>query len=126
MGKMSKALLDLLGIGVVVKFMLYQFSRNSWHVSKLSCEDIPIFLEEFDEQEFLFRIQTIPHMSDLGGLIRGQHNCLAEFVLRLDEQLGSLGLGHDRVWGDSAKAFLNSWSSAGDNSMSTISQLSRS
>jgi hypothetical protein len=36
----------------------------------LACKDVSIFLEEFDEREFLFGIQTIPHMSDLEGLIQ--------------------------------------------------------
>jgi hypothetical protein len=36
--------------------MLNQFPRNSRHVSKLSCEDVPIFLEEFDEHKFLFGV----------------------------------------------------------------------
>jgi hypothetical protein len=68
---MMKTLLDRLGSWVEVKFMLYQFPRNSWHVSMLPCEDVPIFLEEFDEHEFLSGIQTILHMSDLRGLIWG-------------------------------------------------------
>jgi hypothetical protein len=67
--KMLKALLDGLGIRVDVKFMLYQLPRDSWHVSRLPCEDVPISFEEFDEREFLFRVQTIPDMSYLGGLI---------------------------------------------------------
>jgi hypothetical protein len=74
-------LLDGLGVGFDMKFMLYQFTRNSWHVSRLPCVDVPIFLEEFDEHEFLFRAQTVPCMSDLRGFIRGQWNCLAQFVL---------------------------------------------
>jgi hypothetical protein len=53
-----------------MKFMLYQLPRNCKHVSGLPCKDVPIFLEEFDEREFLFGIQTIAHMSDLGGLIQ--------------------------------------------------------
>jgi hypothetical protein len=69
LGETSKVLLDGLSIGVDVKFMLYQFPRNSRHVSRLPCENISILLEEFDECEFLFRIQIIPHMRDLGGLI---------------------------------------------------------
>jgi hypothetical protein len=56
---------------VEVKFMLYQFPRNSQHVSRLSCKDVPIFLEEFDECKFQLGIQAIPHMRDLGGLIQG-------------------------------------------------------
>jgi hypothetical protein len=94
-------LLDGLGVSVNVKFVLYQFPRNSRHVSRLPCEDVPIFLEEFDEGEFLFGIQTIPHMCNLAGLTRGQWNRLIELVLRLVGQLGSLVLGHnwDCGWG---------------------------
>jgi hypothetical protein len=109
-----------------MKFMLYQFPRNSRHVSRLPCEDVPIILEEFDEHKFLFRIQTIFHISDLGGLIPGEWNCLTEFIIWLDGQLGSHGLGHDWVQGDSTKAFFRSWSSTDANNMSVISQLSRS
>jgi hypothetical protein len=76
-----KALLNMLCVGVDVKFVLYQFPKNSQHVSIFPYEDIPIFLEKFDEHEFLFRIETVPQMSDLGGLIRGEWNCLAELVL---------------------------------------------
>jgi hypothetical protein len=68
---MMKMLLDRLGSRVEVKFMLYQFPRNYRHVSRLPCKDVSIFLEEFDECDFLFGIQTIPHMSNLRGLIRG-------------------------------------------------------
>jgi hypothetical protein len=35
---------------------LYQFPRNSRHIGEIPCEDVPIFLEDFDEREFLFRI----------------------------------------------------------------------
>jgi hypothetical protein len=51
--------------------MLYQFPRNSRHVSRLPCEDVPIFLKEFDEREFLFGVQVIAHMSNLGVLLHG-------------------------------------------------------
>jgi hypothetical protein len=78
--------------------MLNQLSRNSRHVSRLPCEDVPIFLEEFDVRVFLFRIQAIAYVSNLGWLLRGQQNCLAECLLRLDGRLRCLGLGHDRVW----------------------------
>jgi hypothetical protein len=61
--------------------MLNQFPRNSRHVSRLPCEDASIFLEEFDEREFLFGIQTIAYVSDRARLLHG-----------------GLGLGHDRVW----------------------------
>jgi hypothetical protein len=36
--------------------MLNQFPMNSRHVTWLACEDVPIFLEEFDEREFLFGV----------------------------------------------------------------------
>jgi hypothetical protein len=80
-----------------MQFMLNQFPMNSRHIIRLPCEDVPIFLEEFDEHEFLFRIQTVAYVSNLGRLLRGQRGCLAECVLRLDELLGGLGPGHDRV-----------------------------
>jgi hypothetical protein len=53
---MAESLLDWLGLWVQMQFMLNQFPRNSRHVSRLPCEDVPIFLEEFDEREFLFGI----------------------------------------------------------------------
>jgi hypothetical protein len=75
-----------------MQFMLNKFPRNSRHVSRLPCEDVPIFLEEFDEREFLFKIQTVAYMSNIGRFLRGQQNRLAECVLPLD---GRLGLEHD-------------------------------
>jgi hypothetical protein len=54
-----------------MQFMLNQFPRNSRHVSRLLCKDVPIFLEEFDECEFLFGIQTVAYVSNLGRLLRG-------------------------------------------------------
>jgi hypothetical protein len=80
-----------------MQFVLNQLPRNSRHVSRLPCEDVPIFLEEFDECEFLFRIQTIAYVSNLGRLLYGQRNHLPECVLWLDGHLGSLVLGHNRV-----------------------------
>jgi hypothetical protein len=59
----------------------------------------PYFLEEFDEREFLFGIQIVAHVSNLGRLLRGHWNRLAKCVLRLDGRLGGLGFGHDRVQG---------------------------
>jgi hypothetical protein len=103
--------------------MLNQFSSNSRHVSRLPCEDVPIFLEEFDKREFLFGIQIVAHVSNLGKLLRGQWNCLAECVLRFDGCLGGLSLRHDRVWRDLAKACFNSWSYAGAIILSAVLQL---
>jgi hypothetical protein len=80
-----------------MQFMLNQFPRDSWHVRGPSCEDVPIFLEEFNEHEFLFGIQTVAHMSHLGRFLYGQWDCLVECVLRLDGHFGSLDLTHDQV-----------------------------
>jgi hypothetical protein len=52
-------------------FVLYQFPRNSRHISRLPCKDVPIFLKEFDERGFLFKVQVIPHVSNLAGLLHG-------------------------------------------------------
>jgi hypothetical protein len=49
--------------------MVNQFPRNSRHSSRLPCKDVPIFLEEFDEHEFLFRIQIVAYVSNLGRLL---------------------------------------------------------
>jgi hypothetical protein len=82
-----------------MQFVLNQFPRNSRHVSRLSCEDVPIFLEKFDEREFLFVVQIIAYVSNLGRLLHGQRDYFAEQVLWLDAHLGGIGLRHDRVWG---------------------------
>jgi hypothetical protein len=86
LGETAKVLLDGLGIGVNVKFMPYQFPRNSWHVSGLPCKDVPILLEEFDKCEFLFGIQIVSYVNNLGGVTREQLDG-AELVLQLDGQL---------------------------------------
>jgi hypothetical protein len=65
-------------------------------------------------------------VSDLGRLIHGQQDGSAERVLRLDGRLGGLGLVHDQVRGDLAKACFKSWSSADAVSLSAISQISLS
>jgi hypothetical protein len=90
LGEMMKALFDGLGLGFNVKFVLYQFPRNSWYVSGLPCEDAPIFLEEFDECKFLFGIQIASHMSNLRGVTQEQLDGLVELILRFDGQVGSL------------------------------------
>jgi hypothetical protein len=74
-----------------MQFMLNQFPRNSRHVSRLPSEDVPIFLEEFGEREFLFGIQIVAYVTSLGRFLRGQRNRLAECVLRLDGHFGGLG-----------------------------------
>jgi hypothetical protein len=75
---MVESLLDELGLRVEMQFVLNQFPRKSRHVSRLPYEDVPIFLEEFDEREFLFGIQIIAHVSDLGRLLHGQWNGFVE------------------------------------------------
>jgi hypothetical protein len=60
-------------------------------------------------------------MSHLSLLIWGQRDYHAELVFRLD---GHLGLGHDQIWGYSAKALFSSWSSADVVILSAVSQLS--
>jgi hypothetical protein len=56
--------------------MFNQLPMDSWHVSMLPCEDVPIFLE--DEHEFLFGVQIIAHVSNLGGFLHRQRGYLAE------------------------------------------------
>jgi hypothetical protein len=58
--------------------MLNQLPRNSWHISRLPCKDVPNFLEEFDEREFLFGVQIVAHVSNLGGFLRRQRDHIAE------------------------------------------------
>jgi hypothetical protein len=53
-------------------------ARTSRQVSRPPCEDVPIFLEEFDEREFQIGVQTIAYMSNLSRLLRGQWDCLAQ------------------------------------------------
>jgi hypothetical protein len=50
----------------------------------LSCEDVSIFIKEFNEREFLFGIQIIPLVRDFRGVTRREWNSLAELVLQLD------------------------------------------
>jgi hypothetical protein len=71
LGETAESLLDGFGLRVEMEFVLYQLPRNSRHVSRLPYKDIPIFLEEFDERKFLFRVQTIPYLSNLTGLLWG-------------------------------------------------------
>jgi hypothetical protein len=92
---------DRLGMWVQMDFMHNQFPRVSWHVSRLPYKDVPIFLEEFDEHKFLFRIQGVAYVSNLDRFLRRQQHLLAKCVLRLDVHFGDLGVWHGG--GDSAK-----------------------
>jgi hypothetical protein len=58
-------LFDGLGEWVQMEFVLNQFLRDSWHVSRLPCEDVSIFLEEFDMREFLFGIKGVAYVRNL-------------------------------------------------------------
>jgi hypothetical protein len=66
---------------VQMEFVLNQFPRDSWHVNRLPCKDVPIFLEEFDDREFLFRIQGAAYVSNLGRFLRRHQYLLAKCVL---------------------------------------------
>jgi hypothetical protein len=105
-----------------MQFVLNQCPRNSEHISRLLCEDVPIFLEEFDEHEFPFGVLILAYVSNLGRFLHGQWDHFAEGVLRQDGHLGGLELRQDQVWcdGDSAKACFKSLSSADAVSLSTI------
>jgi hypothetical protein len=112
---------------VQMEFMLNQFPRDSWHVSRLACKDIPIFLEEFDERGFLFGIHGVAYVSNLGRFFRRQWYLLAECVLRLGGRFGGLAVGHDQVrgvGGGSTKDSFSSRSSADVVNLLAISQLS--
>jgi hypothetical protein len=63
-------------------------------------QGVPIFLEEFDEREFLFGIQGVAYVSNLGRFLCRKQYLLPECVLRLDGHFVGLGVGHDRVYGE--------------------------
>jgi hypothetical protein len=52
--------------------VLNKFPRDSRHVNMLPCKNVPIFLEEYDEHEFLFRVQTVAYVSHLRRFLRRQ------------------------------------------------------
>jgi hypothetical protein len=80
-----------------MEFMLNELPRGSRHVHRFACKDVPIFLEEFDEREFLFGIQRVAYVGNLGRFFRRHWYLLVECVLQLDGCLGSLGVGNDWV-----------------------------
>jgi hypothetical protein len=93
-----------------MEFMLNQFPRNSRHVSRLSYKDVPIFLEEFDEREFIFGIKCVAYMSNLGRFLHRQWYPLAECVsgwMNILEVLESVTTGSGGG-GDSTKASFSS------------------
>jgi hypothetical protein len=99
MGETSESLLDRLGLWVQMEFVLNQFPRDSRHVSRHPCEDVSIALEKFGKSEFLFGIQGVAYVSNLGRFLHRQWYLLAKCVLRLDGRFGGLGVRHDRVRG---------------------------
>jgi hypothetical protein len=119
---MVESLLDGLGLRVYV-FELNQFPRNSRPVNRLPCEDVPIFLEEFDEHEFLFGIQIVTYVSNLGRLLHGNRIVLLSVSSGWMEVLASCMI---RSGGDPTKAFFNSWSSVDAVSQLIVSELSLS
>jgi hypothetical protein len=109
-----------------MQFVLNQFPRNSRYVSRLPCEDIPIFLEEFDKREFLFRIQIIAYVSNLGRLLVDNRIILLSVSSGWMDVLEVLASGIIGFRGDSTKAWFSSWSSAEVISLSAVSQFSLS
>jgi hypothetical protein len=97
LGETSESLLNGLGVWVQKEFVLNQFHMDSWHVSRLPCKDVSIFPKEFDKREFLFGIQGVAYVSNLGRFLHRQWYLLAECVLRLDGRFGSLGVRNDWV-----------------------------
>jgi hypothetical protein len=79
--------------------MLNQFLRNFRHVSRLPCKDAPIFLEEFDEREFLFGVQIVAYVSNFGRLLCGQWDCLLSESFEWMDVLEVLALGMIRFGG---------------------------
>jgi hypothetical protein len=130
LGDTSESLLDGLGVRVQMEFVLNQLARDSGHVRMLPCKDVPIFLEEFDEHEFLYGIQFVAYVSNLGRFLHRQWYLLAECILWFDGCFGRLGAGNDRVRGggeeDSAKDSFSSQNSADAVNLSAISQPSLS
>jgi hypothetical protein len=68
----TESLFDRLGLQIQMEFMLYQFPMNSQHVSRLPCKNVHILLEGFDECEFLFGVQGVAYMSNLGRFLYRQ------------------------------------------------------
>ena len=41
-------------LGVYIKAVLSEFPRDTWHVRRFPCKDVPVLTEELDERAFLF------------------------------------------------------------------------
>jgi hypothetical protein len=76
-----ESLLDGLGKWVLMEFVLNKFPRDSRQITRLPFEDVPIFLEEFDEREFLFGIQCVAYVRSHGRFLCRQRDLFAECIL---------------------------------------------
>jgi hypothetical protein len=95
-----------------MEFVLNQFPRDSQHVSRLPCKGVPIFLEEFDEREFLFGIQGVAYVSNLEGFSVDNGICL---LSASSSRMDVLEVSESGMIG-----------SRGDSAISQLSQLSLS
>jgi hypothetical protein len=75
---------------VDVKFVFYQCPGNSRHISELSCKDVSIFLDEFDERGFLFGVLRV-RLRERRNIVDQIHHfgwrdprCLALSMVRSD------------------------------------------
>jgi hypothetical protein len=60
---------------IYLQTVLGKFPRNTRHVSRLPCKDIPILTEEFDERVFLFSHMS-PHAELFERITRNAINKL--------------------------------------------------
>ena len=53
----SEKLPDRLKLWINIKSVLSEFSRDTRHVRRFPCKDVPVLTDELDERAFLFWIQ---------------------------------------------------------------------
>ena len=56
--------------------MLGELLRDTRHISRKPCENVPILTEEVDELAFLFGTKVSPHGDELGVIVVVQENFL--------------------------------------------------
>jgi hypothetical protein len=122
---MMNALLDGLGFRIDMKFMLYQFPRDSRHVNGIPCKDIPIFLEEFASVSSYLWSRLFSMCVTLEGSLGNSWMVLvslsSDWIYNLDAFASSItGSG-----GDSVMTFLRFYCSTEASKASAISRLSR-
>ena len=83
--KPSKELPDRLKSRINIESVLSEFSRYTWHVRGLPCENVLILTDELDERTFLFRIQVGTDAELLGRIARYEVNKLS-FCCRFELQ----------------------------------------